>query len=63
MALAVQAFEDGRLTEGQLAKRLGTDRVGARERVRELTSEAEPAEDGGWRQVPLDLTKALVGAP
>jgi Zn-dependent peptidase ImmA (M78 family)/transcriptional regulator with XRE-family HTH domain len=63
VALTVQAYEEGRLTEGQLAKRLGTDRVGARERVRELTSDSEPTEDGGWQQVPLDLTKALVGAP
>lgn len=61
VALAVQAYVDGRLTEGQLAERLGTDRVGARERVRELTSESEPVEDGGWQQVPLDLTAALVG--
>jgi hypothetical protein len=60
-ALAVQAYVDGRLTEGQLARRLGTDRVGARERVRELTSESEPSEDGGWEQVSLDLTAALVG--
>jgi hypothetical protein len=61
MALAVQAFEEGLLTEGQLAERLGTDRVGARERVRKFTTETEPTEDGGWRQVPLDLTRALVG--
>ena len=61
MALAVQAFEQGLLSEGQLAERMGTDRVGARERVRQLTSEAAPAEDGEWLQVPLDLTLALVG--
>ncbi|MGH2616435.1 MAG: ImmA/IrrE family metallo-endopeptidase, partial [Thermomicrobiales bacterium] len=63
VALAVQAFAEGLLSEGQLAERLGTDRVGARERVRELTSEPELTADGGWQQVPLDLTKALVGAP
>ncbi len=62
-ALAVQAYGTGHLTEGQLAMRLGTDRVGARARVRELTTESEPAEDGGWQQVPLDLTTALVGPP
>jgi Zn-dependent peptidase ImmA (M78 family)/transcriptional regulator with XRE-family HTH domain len=61
-ALAVQAFEAGLLSEGQLAERLGTDRIGARQRVRELTSETAPTEDGGWLQVPLDLTAALVGA-
>lgn len=62
VALAVQAFEQGLLSEGQLAERLGTDRVGAREWVRALTSEATPSEDGEWLQVPLDLTAALVGA-
>jgi Zn-dependent peptidase ImmA (M78 family)/transcriptional regulator with XRE-family HTH domain len=61
-ALAVQVFEEGHLTEGQLAERLGTDRVGARERVRDLTTQAQPSEDGGWQQVPLDLSTALVGA-
>lgn len=62
IALAVQAYEQGLLTEGQFAERLGTDRVGARERVRELTTESRPAEDGSWRLVSLDLTKALIGA-
>jgi Zn-dependent peptidase ImmA (M78 family)/transcriptional regulator with XRE-family HTH domain len=61
VALAVQAFGEGLLSEGQLAERLGTDRVGVRERVRQLTSEAAPADDGEWLQVPLDLTTALVG--
>jgi Zn-dependent peptidase ImmA (M78 family)/transcriptional regulator with XRE-family HTH domain len=61
VALAVQAYEQGLLTEGQLAERLGTDLVGARERVRELTTEPQPADDGTWRQVSLDLTKALIG--
>lgn len=62
VALAVQAYEEGHLTEGQLAERLGTDRVGARQCVRELTMEPHPFEGGEWRQVPLDLTAALVGA-
>jgi Zn-dependent peptidase ImmA (M78 family)/transcriptional regulator with XRE-family HTH domain len=60
-ALAIQAYEEDLLTEGQLASRLGTDRVGARQLVHQLTTESEPAENGGWQQVPLDLTKALVG--
>lgn len=63
VALAVQAFEEGYLTEGQLAARLDTDRIGARERVRALTSESHPADDGGWQEVGLDLTTALVGPP
>ena len=62
VALVVQAFEAGYLTEGELAERLGTDRVGARERVREMTMQSQPSEDGGWNQIPLDLTAAMVGA-
>jgi Zn-dependent peptidase ImmA (M78 family) len=60
--LAVQAYEDERLTEGQLAERLLTDRIGARERVLDLTMQAQPLESGDWQQVPLDLTTALTGA-
>lgn len=40
--LAIQEYEAGLLSEGQLAERLGTDRVGARERVQAVTSEAQP---------------------
>lgn len=61
-ALAVQAYEKGDLTEGQLAERLGTDRIGARELVRNLTIQVQPSEDGEWQQVPLDMSAALVGA-
>lgn len=61
VALAVQAHEAGLLTEGQLAERLGADRVGARERVRAFTTEAEPTADGDWQQVSLDLSKSLLG--
>jgi len=61
-ALAVQAYERGDLTEGQLAERLGTDRLGARELVRNLTIQVQPSEDGEWQQVPLDMSAALVGA-
>lgn len=60
VALAVQAYEEGHLTEGQLAERLGTDRVGARERAQELTTQSQPSENGEWLQVPLDLSAALI---
>lgn len=56
--LAVQAFEGGLLTEGQLAERLGTDILGARLVVEEMT--------GGYRSddepVSLDLSADLIGA-
>ena len=61
-ALAVQAYTQGLLSEGQLARRLATDRVDALRRVRRLTEETRSSEDGEWRQVPLDLSIALVGA-
>ncbi len=60
-ALAAQAYEAGLLSEGQLAERLGTDRVGARERVQAIASESQPDEEGQWRQASLDLTTPLVG--
>lgn len=59
--LAVQAFEVGLLSEGQLSRYLRTDRVGARQRVTELTQSPPDYEAGAWRQVSLDLGAALVG--
>jgi Zn-dependent peptidase ImmA (M78 family)/transcriptional regulator with XRE-family HTH domain len=59
--LAVQAFLDGHLTEGQLAERLQTDRLGARETVRELTVQDRLTDEGHWQQVPLNLSAPLVG--
>jgi Zn-dependent peptidase ImmA (M78 family) len=59
--LAIQAYEQGLLSEGQLAERLMTDRIGARDVINDLTLQAQPAEDGTWHQVSLDLTAALVG--
>lgn len=61
--LAVQAFEREQLSEGQLARMLRTDRVGARQRVQQLTEAAPDYEAGQWRQVSLDLSAALVGQP
>jgi len=42
-ALAIKAWQHGEISEGQLARFLRTDRVGARERVREM----ELAKTGG----------------
>lgn len=58
--LAVQAYEDGLLSEGQLAERLLTDRIGARALIHDLTVQDQPSEGGEWQQVSLDLTAALV---
>ena len=59
--LAVQAFLEERLSEGQLAARLLTDRIGARERVEAVVTADQPVADGAWDQVALDLSAALVG--
>ncbi|HEY7035558.1 MAG TPA: XRE family transcriptional regulator [Thermomicrobiales bacterium] len=61
-ALAVQAFLDGQISEGRLAQFLGTDRVGARERVEKLT-DTRFDENGEIRQVALPLGIPLIGAP
>jgi Zn-dependent peptidase ImmA (M78 family)/transcriptional regulator with XRE-family HTH domain len=60
-ALAVQAFDDGELSEGRLAQFLGLDRVATRRRVEELTA-TRFDEDGEVRQVALPLGTPLVGA-
>lgn len=61
--LAVQAFKQDLLSEGQLARYLRTDRIGARARVQALTRAAPDYEAGAWSQVQLDLTTALAGHP
>jgi Zn-dependent peptidase ImmA (M78 family)/transcriptional regulator with XRE-family HTH domain len=61
--LAVQAFEQEKLSEGQLARMLRTDRVGARQRVQQLTEAAPDFEAGAWHQVSLDLSATLAGQP
>jgi Zn-dependent peptidase ImmA (M78 family)/transcriptional regulator with XRE-family HTH domain len=59
--LAAKAFDDEKLTAGELARRLDRDRVDALARVEELTTESR-LDDGEWRQTYLDLSAALVGA-
>ncbi len=60
--LAVQAFEEGLLTEGQLAERLGTDILGARAIAEELTEGYRTERDGDQQHVSLDLSADLLGA-
>lgn len=61
--LAVQAYAQDLLSEGELAHVLRTDRVGARQRIEELTQGEPYFDDGAWHQLDLDLAAALVGAP
>jgi Zn-dependent peptidase ImmA (M78 family)/DNA-binding XRE family transcriptional regulator len=55
MALAVEAWQQGELSEGQLAKALRTDRLGARETIQRLERSAADGSDPGE---PIDF-----GAP
>lgn len=59
-ALAIQAFLSGDMSEGRLARFLGTDRLGARRRVAELTG-TRFDEDGEIRQAALPLDTPLAG--
>src|SRR5260221_4881621 len=58
--LAVQAFVDDKITEGQLAKLLRCSRIEARETVQKL-SEARDDSDGTQSLVPIRLTHSLLG--
>jgi Zn-dependent peptidase ImmA (M78 family)/transcriptional regulator with XRE-family HTH domain len=58
--LAARAFEAALISEGQLARMLGTDRVSAAQLVRERVKDEQPVDDGEWRQIAIDLGQPLV---
>jgi Zn-dependent peptidase ImmA (M78 family)/DNA-binding XRE family transcriptional regulator len=60
MALAVEAWQQGDLSEGQLARILRTDRLGARETIQKLEREARDGSDGS--DEPIDFGAPLMGA-
>jgi Zn-dependent peptidase ImmA (M78 family)/transcriptional regulator with XRE-family HTH domain len=51
--LAIQLYSDGEITEGQLARYLHTDIVGARRLFHELTATCDVAEDGSLQVLDL----------
>lgn len=55
VALCVAAYQRGELSEGQLAQRLLSDRVGVRRIVDEISGAETLGDDGEIRQLPLDL--------
>ena len=57
--LAVRAFGDGEITEGQLARYLRTDRVSAREIVAELSEQSSVDENGSIQSFTLDLSSPV----
>lgn len=58
--LASRAFAEALISEGQLARMLDTDRVSAVLLADERSRDEQAAEPGEWRQVPIDLGRALI---
>ena len=58
--LAARAFEDALISEGQLARMLTTDRISAVLLANERAQDEQVTAPGEWRQVPIDLGRALV---
>jgi Zn-dependent peptidase ImmA (M78 family)/transcriptional regulator with XRE-family HTH domain len=59
--LAVQAFDQGELSEGELAALLRCDRVSARETVNRYLTTTEVSDDGEVRSVQLETQYSLLG--
>lgn len=59
--LAVTAYEDGHLSEGQLAKLLRADRVSARMIVEELTHGFNKELESGYASFELNLSQNIAG--
>ena len=57
--LAVQAYEDELITEGELVRVLHTDRASARRTVLDLTHMLHLEEEGEVASLPIDLTGSL----
>jgi Zn-dependent peptidase ImmA (M78 family) len=59
VALAVSAFRNGDLSEGQLAKYLRTDRLSSRLTVEELQNRIHREFEGDFTELELDLAQPL----
>ncbi len=59
--LAVSAYKQGELSEGQLAKYLRTDRVHARSIVDEVSHRASAEKEGEFGDLQLDLAESVGG--
>ncbi len=59
--LAITAYEDGHLSEGQLAKLLRVDRVSARMMVEDLTHRFNKELDSGYASFELNLSQNIAG--
>jgi hypothetical protein len=61
VALAMEAYRKGDLSEGQLARFLRTDRVSARLYVEEGRQGIHQEREGEFTQLELDLAQPLSG--
>jgi hypothetical protein len=59
--LAVQAYDQGELSEGELASLLRCDRVSAREVVEQFLTTTEVSDDGEVRSVQMESQYSLLG--
>ncbi len=59
--LAVRAYEEGNLTEGELARLLRVDRVSARRIVQELTHPVHLLDEGDVGALSIDLASSISG--
>ena len=57
--LAVRAYEEGKLTEGELARLLRGDRVAARRMIQKLTQPIHLPDDGQVASLPINLVSSL----
>lgn len=60
--LAAEAYQQGKLTEGQLARLLRVDRVGARQIVQKLTHQPYVSEEGKVSSLAVDFTQTYAKA-
>ena len=59
--LAVRAYEEGSLTEGELARLLRVDRVSARRTVQEMTHAPHLLDEGDVGALSIDLASSISG--
>ena len=59
--LAIRAYEEGNLTEGELSQLLRVDRVSARRTVQRMTHTTHLLEGGEVGSLPIDLAARLAG--
>ena len=59
--LAIRGYEEGNLTEGELARLLRLDRVSARRLVQRMTHTTHLLEGGEVESLTLDLAARLAG--